>query len=91
MGKKLINKKTGQVEFHIYKDVEELRKHYRRKHYVCKKGCCEDLAFPDNAQLAHHCLSVHGEKMTVQLDFKYSDDEEDDMPDDYDQRQRYYQ
>lgn len=90
MGKKLINKKTGQVEFQIYKDVEELRKHYKRNHYVCKRGACEDLAFPDNAQLASHCLSVHGEKITVQLDFKYSDDEEDDIPNDYEQRQNYY-
>jgi len=29
---------------------------------------------------------VHGEKITVQLDFKYSDDEEDDIPNDYEQR-----
>jgi hypothetical protein len=49
MGKILINKKTGQVEFHIYKDVEDLRKHYKSKHFVCKRGVCEDLAFPDSA------------------------------------------
>ena len=49
MGKKKLNKKTGMVEFTLYKDLEELKAHYRAKHYVCRKGFpeCEHLAFID--------------------------------------------
>mmetsp|Transcript_35927 Transcript_35927/g.55180 ORF Transcript_35927/g.55180 Transcript_35927/m.55180 type:complete len:103 (+) Transcript_35927:1128-1436(+) len=51
LGKKKKNSKTGQVEYTVYRDVEDLRSHYKKDHYVCKKGHldCLDLAFPDSA------------------------------------------
>ena len=51
-----------------------------------------DLAFADQASLVHHMLSVHNEKMNVNLGFKYdSSDEEEKLPEDYYQRQAWKQ
>ena len=49
LGKKIRNPKTGLIEFKVYRDREELTTHYKKKHYVCRKGKaeCMDLAFTD--------------------------------------------
>ena len=64
-GKKKRNPKTGVIEYIIYDAVDDLRNHYKKSHYVCKKKDCLDLAFPDSALLASHYLSVHGEQCAV--------------------------
>ena len=77
------------MEFEVFNDLEMMHKHYRRSHYVCKKNTCYDLAFTDDAQLASHYLNVHGEQVTLTLDFKNSDDEEEEKGDDHYQRIQY--
>jgi hypothetical protein len=79
LGKKKRNPQTGLVEFTVYRDVDDLRHHYRKKHYVCRKNNaqCMDLAFTDQAQLAQHYLVFHNEQVPVQVDFRYSSSEEE--------------
>lgn len=91
MGKKKRNKVTGAVEYEIYKDRADLRKHYRARHFACRKPGCEDLAFTDQAQMAHHYAAIHGERIQINLAFRHesSDDEADELPDDYYQRKEY--
>ena len=87
MGKKKRNKETGAIEYEVFRDNDSLRHHYRKKHYTCKKIDCIDLAFTDEAHLASHMLSVHNERMNINLGFKYeSSDEESKLPEDYYQR-----
>lgn len=87
MGKKKRNKRTGAVEYEVFKDNAALRAHCERKHYVCKKKGCAGLVFKDQALLAHHMAYVHGETMTIKLAFKHSDSEDSDqLPEDYHQR-----
>ena len=91
LGKKKRNKKTGATEYEVYKDISELRGHYRKKHHVCKKPGCQDLVFTDQTLLASHMMTVHGEQIKIQLAFKHSDDESDELPEDYHQRQKWKQ
>lgn len=78
MGKKKRNKETGAIEYEVYKDRDSLRYHYRKKHYTCKKIDCIDLAFTDEAHLASHMYSVHGEKMNVVVGFKHDSSDEEE-------------
>ena len=36
-------------------------------------------------------MTVHGEQIKIQLAFKHSDDESDELPEDYHQRQKWKQ
>lgn len=78
MGKKLRNKRTGQIEFETFADLADLHKHYRKAHYFCRKAGCEHLAFVDSASLAEHYLIKHNERVPVMIEFKDSDDEDDE-------------
>jgi hypothetical protein len=50
------------IEFKVHKDIDTLRTHYKKKHFVCRKGGeCLDLAFVDGASLASHYLTIHNE------------------------------
>ena len=36
-GKKKRDPKTGLIEFELYRDIYDLKKHYKKRHSVCKK------------------------------------------------------
>ena len=40
LGRKQKNSKTGMPEWKVFADITQLRKHYKRDHYVCKKITC---------------------------------------------------
>ena len=60
-GKKKRDPKTGLIEFELYRDIYELKKHYKKRHSVCKKMQCSDLVFENQAELARHYLYIHNE------------------------------
>ena len=43
------NKRTGQIEYEVFADLDDLHRHYRKAHYFCRRHGCEHLAFADNA------------------------------------------